>query len=94
MAIEEDPEAHETEALEQVVSFAGRRVLEIGCGDGRLTRRYADGAASVVAIDPDEEAVAALAAERLPNVETRAIGAERLDLPAESVDVVLFSWSL
>ena len=94
MAIEEDPEAHEIEALEQVVAFAGRRVLEIGCGDGRLTLRYADAAASVLAIDPDQEAVAALAAERLPTVETRAIGAERLDLPAESVDVVLFSWSL
>ena len=94
MAIEEDPESHEIEALEQVVSFAGRRVLEIGCGDGRLTLRYAHAAASVVAIDPDEEAVAALAAEELPNVETRAIGAERLDLAEASVDVVLFSWSL
>jgi len=40
MAIVEDPEDHEIAALQAVaVSFASRRVLEIGCGDGRLTRR-------------------------------------------------------
>jgi len=94
MAIEEDPEGHELRALDTVVSFASRRVLEIGCGDGRLTLRYADKAASVIAIDPDAEAVAALAAERLPNVEVRHVGAEGVDLPPHSVDIVLFAWSL
>jgi 16S rRNA A1518/A1519 N6-dimethyltransferase RsmA/KsgA/DIM1 with predicted DNA glycosylase/AP lyase activity len=94
MAIEEDPEEHELDALRAVVSFDGRRVLEIGCGDGRLTLRYAHAAASVVAIDPDEESVAALAAERLPNVEARAIAADGIDLAPRSVDVVLFAWSL
>jgi len=94
MAIEEDPEAHELEALRTVVSFEGRRVLEIGCGDGRLTLRYSHAAASVVVIDPDAESVAALAAERLPNVETRAVGADHVDIAPQSVDVVLFAWSL
>jgi len=94
MAIEEDPEEHELDALYAVVSFAGRRVLEVGCGDGRLTLRYAHAAASVVAIDPDEESVAALAAEGLPNVETRAVGVERVELAPRSIDVVLFAWSL
>jgi predicted RNA methylase len=36
----------------------GARVLEVGCGDGRLTRRYADRASRVLAIDSDPEHVA------------------------------------
>jgi 16S rRNA A1518/A1519 N6-dimethyltransferase RsmA/KsgA/DIM1 with predicted DNA glycosylase/AP lyase activity len=94
MAIEEDPEGFELRALDAVVSFVSRRVLEIGCGDGRLTLRYADAAASVIAIDPDAEAVAALAAEGLPNVEARNVGAEGIELPPHSVDIALFAWSL
>ena len=94
MAIEEDPEGHEITALDAMVpSFASCRVVEIGCGDGRLTRRYARAAASVIAIDPDAEAVAELAGE-LPNVDARAIGFDELVLPEQSVDVVLFAWSL
>ena len=94
MAIIEDPEDHEIAALEAVAaSFASRRVLEVGCGDGRLTKRYAHDAASVVAIDPDADAIAELTLA-LPRVDARAIGVEELDLPEHSVDVVLFAWSL
>ena len=94
MAIEEDPEGHEINALRTIVpSFASCRVVEIGCGDGRLTRRYADTAESVVAIDPDAEAVAELV-EELPHVDARAIGVDELILPPQSIDVVLFAWSL
>jgi 16S rRNA A1518/A1519 N6-dimethyltransferase RsmA/KsgA/DIM1 with predicted DNA glycosylase/AP lyase activity len=94
MAIIEDPEGHEAAALASIVpSFASRRVLEIGCGDGRLTRLYAGTAASVVAIDPDTDAIAALR-EEMPHVEAHAIGVEELALPPHSVDLVLFAWSL
>jgi 16S rRNA A1518/A1519 N6-dimethyltransferase RsmA/KsgA/DIM1 with predicted DNA glycosylase/AP lyase activity len=93
MAIDEDPEGHEIAALEAMVSFASRRVLEIGCGDGRLTERYAHDAASVVAIDPDADAISALAMV-LPKVDARAIGFEELTLPPASIDIVLFAWSL
>ena len=94
MAIHEDPAGHELAALASAgASFTGCRVLEIGCGDGRLTRRYAHEAASIIAIDPDPDAIARLAAER-PAIDARAIPIDRLELPARSVDVVLFSWSL
>jgi len=94
MAIVEDPEDHEVAALQAVAaSFASRRVLEIGCGDGRLTRRYVQDAASIIAIDPDADAVAELRQE-MPRVDARAIGVEELDLPEHSVDIVLFAWSL
>ena len=94
MAIHEDPAGHELAALATAgASFAGRRVLEIGCADGRLTRRYAEEAASIIAIDPDPDAIARLAAER-PSIDARAIAIDRLELPDRSVDEVLFSWSL
>lgn len=92
--LSEDPEGHEVAALARVVpSFAGLHVLEIGCGDGRLTRRYASHAASVMAIDPDPEAINDLRRE-LPGVDARALGVEDLRLPPHSVDLVLFAWSL
>jgi len=94
MAIDEDPEGYEIEALRAIVpSFAARRVLEIGCGNGRLTARYAHQAGSVVAIDTDEEAIAELIAD-LPQVDARAIGIADLEMPPQSVDIVLFAWSL
>jgi 2-polyprenyl-3-methyl-5-hydroxy-6-metoxy-1,4-benzoquinol methylase len=94
MALTEDPEGNEVRALERMVpSFAGLRVLEIGCGDGRVTRHFAADARSVVAIDPDADAIEALTAE-WPAVDARAIGIAALHLPPRSVDVAIFSWSL
>jgi ubiquinone/menaquinone biosynthesis C-methylase UbiE len=94
MALIEDPEYNEARALSRMVpSFAGRRVLEVGCGEGRLTRLFAAAAASVVAIDPKAESVAALRDE-FPAIDARAIGIEQLDLPLHSVDIAIFSWSL
>ena len=94
MAIDEDPESNETAALASAgVSFAARRVLEIGCGNGRLTKRYAALAASVIAIDPDADAVSELARD-LPTVDARAAGIGDLVLPPRSVDVAVFAWSL
>lgn len=94
MALTEDPEGNEARALSRMVpSFAGLRVLEIGCGDGRVTRHFAAEALSVVAIDPDADAVEALKAE-WPAVDARPIGIADLDLPPHSIDVGIFSWSL
>jgi 2-polyprenyl-3-methyl-5-hydroxy-6-metoxy-1,4-benzoquinol methylase len=94
MAIVEDPEGFEAAAIRELMpSFDGLRILEVGAGDGRLTRVYAAEAASIVAIDPDTEAIANLRAE-LPRVDARVIGIHELAIPDHSVDVVLFAWSL
>lgn len=63
--IRTDPENNETQALLDMANFSGKHVLEIGCGDGRLTWRYADKAEHVIAIEPSAEQVA-LAKENLP----------------------------
>ena len=96
MPIELDPEERELKALlELLPNLHCAHVVEVGCGDGRLTRRYADLAASVLAFDPDEEATAAFRSERLPDrVEVRTDAVDRVNIPQSSADVVLLSWAL
>ena len=52
-----DPEGTEITVIHELVDFSGADVLEVGCGDGRLTWRYADEAASVLAIDMNGEKI-------------------------------------
>lgn len=95
-----DPEHNETRALLGLVNFSGKRVLEVGCGDGRLTWRYADLAAHVTAIDPITSQVA-LANEQLPGrlkdrIEFQAIAFEDFAAACKSstFDVVILSLAL
>ena len=98
MAIRHDPERVEVLALDAMLpDLAGRRVLEIGCGDGRLTRRYAHRAGSVLAIDPDASRIAAFERDKpAGRVTARAVGFldDDLGFPDRSFDVVIFSWAL
>jgi 16S rRNA A1518/A1519 N6-dimethyltransferase RsmA/KsgA/DIM1 with predicted DNA glycosylase/AP lyase activity len=76
MTIRHDPERVEVLALDTMLPDLARcRVLEVGCGDGRLTRRYAHRAGSVLAIDPDPSRIAALPDNKPSgNVTARAVG--------------------
>ncbi len=98
MAIHVDPEGREVRALERVANWRRKRVLEIGCGGGRLTLRLAALGASVHALDPDPKAVR-LARRSLParyasRVRYRVGDAAQLKLPDESFDIAIFAWSL
>ena len=42
----------ELDTVRELVDAAGKRVLEIGCGDGRFTFLYAHDAAYVLGVDP------------------------------------------
>ena len=93
--MEFDPERHELAALTPRFPRGRCRVLEIGCGNGRLTRRYANCVTSVLAIDSDQAAIAAFRAAGIaPHVEVRSAGVDVLELAPASIDVALFSWSL
>ncbi len=97
--IRTDPEGNETDALFDLVELEGREVLEIGCGDGRLTWRYADRAAHVMAIDPFEDAIER-AKEQLRArdllIDFRHVAFEDFAAASDAdvFDVVLLSWSL
>ena len=97
--VDVDPERHEIDLLLQVTpSLAGARVLEVGCGDGRLTWRYAGRAARVLAIDPDAARVAAArrepSAAACDHVTFLATPVADLDVRSGPFDVVIMSWSL
>ncbi|HEV3063639.1 MAG TPA: methyltransferase domain-containing protein [Vicinamibacterales bacterium] len=96
MAVRIDPEHNERAALMLIgTHFDAARVLEVGCGDGRLTRTFAAQARSVVAIDPDPQAVGDFRAAAWPShVEALPVGFEAFDPARRRFDVILFSWSL
>ena len=93
-----DAEGVETAAIAAVVSLDGKRVLEVGCGNGRLTRLAAAGAASVYAFDPNAESVAeakaSLGADRGRHVRFAVHGIEDLDVRRRRFDLALAAWSL
>jgi 16S rRNA A1518/A1519 N6-dimethyltransferase RsmA/KsgA/DIM1 with predicted DNA glycosylase/AP lyase activity len=88
----------EVRLIESLVPLEGRRILEIGCGDGRLTRQLAPRAASVVAIEPDGSRVKVArkmtAADGITNVVFRVGSAEHVHGGRDRFDVALFSSSL
>ena len=93
-----DPEGTEKRVLHDLVDFRGKDVLEVGCGDGRITWLYADTAASVFAFDPDEPSIA-MARDEMPErlntkVEFRVADMMDIDLPDDVYDVGLLSWSI
>jgi len=99
MAIHVDPVGREIELLRRLVRWRGRRVVEIGCGDGRLTLRLAAlRPASIHAMDPDRQQVAAGRAA-LPKRHARLVSyrvgkAESLPYRAAEFDCAVFSWAL
>ena len=93
-----DPEKVELRTLREVAPVDGLHVLELGCGDGRLTEQYAGAAASVLAVDPDGERIAA-ARRSLPpalagRVSFAVAGASDVKAPRRRFELALFSWSL
>ena len=93
-----DAEAAHLSAVLRAADFRGRRVLEVGSGEGRLTWGIAPLAASVVAFDPDTDYVAQARAEcpeeLREKVRFEVASADEIEVEPQSVDLVFFSWSL
>jgi len=93
-----DPEGREIEVLGRLAGLDAADVLEVGCGSGRLTWRLAARAASVLATDPDTQAVAQARAACPPDLAGR-VSFEVADstcdtLPRARFDRAVLSWSL
>ncbi len=78
--------------------FRGKRVLDVGTGDGRLALGAARWARTVTGIDPDPSAIR----EARANARGRGVRnarfvvgpAQKLPFPDGSFDVVILSWAL
>jgi|SRR5215472_12509102 len=76
----------------------GKRVLDLGCGDGRFALGVASLASRVDGIDPDPEAIAAARKNAresgVRNVRFRVGAAQQLPYSEAAFDVVILSWTL
>ena len=90
MAIRSDVAGIEKAYLLDMLAVEGARILEIGCGDGRLTRQYADLARSVVGVDVTPQGLA-----EASSATTSYVTASGVNLPFRdcSFDQALFAWS-
>jgi SAM-dependent methyltransferase len=78
-------------ALEWLAAQPGERILDLGCGDGQLTRRIAATGAGVVGVDASQEMVAAA---RSRGIATDEADAESLPYPGASFDAVFSNAAL
>ena len=93
------PSALELKTLQQLVRFSGRRVLELGVGDGRLAWPLAPEALLWIGLDPDSDDLT-LARDEQAKDKTRdrvrlmAGDGRALSFADDYFDVAFFSWSL
>ena len=83
----------EQQIIDEFVKLKGKKVLEVGCGDGRLSSFIASKAGCLVAIDPDGSQIE-IAKNSIQGADFRIGSGESLEFPADSFDLVFFGFSL
>ena len=98
MTLQTDLERTEKKYLHKYADFAGKRVLEIGCGEGRLTWQYAKVTNSTVGIDLDADALRVASIDRPSDLTGKIhfVRAESEHIPfsKETFDIAVLAWSL
>jgi SAM-dependent methyltransferase len=82
-----DPGGHVLAAMRAIAPWAGRTLLDLGCGSGYHLPRYAAEAARAIGVEPDPRLLP-LAARRDPRARVLRGSAEHIPLEDRSVDVV------
>ena len=98
MSLQKDPDRNEIRRLRKFVDLTDKRVLEIGCGEGRLTWQYAKDARSVVAVDLDHDSLRVAKVDRPCSLENQidlaCSDSEYLPFSKEKFDIAILAWSL
>ncbi len=95
MSLIRDPERTETKTLHRLADFVGRRVLEIGCGDGRLTWQYAKETTLAAGIDLNANELRVATIERPGDLPAAFARADSIHLPfvKKKFDLAILAWS-
>lgn len=98
MTVQKDSEGNEARHLHQYANFTGQHVLEVGCGDGRLTWKYARSARHVAAIDLERDDLRLAIIDRPAGLEKRVdvAQANAIHLPfrKSAFGRAIMAWSL
>jgi SAM-dependent methyltransferase len=82
-----DPDGLVLEAMRELAPWAGRTLVDLGCGSGYWLPGYAAEASAVIGVEPDS-ALLPLARARDRRVQVMPGSAEHIPLDDASVDVV------
>jgi ubiquinone/menaquinone biosynthesis C-methylase UbiE len=98
MTLQKDPEGFEKKILHKYADFANKSVLEIGCGEGRLTWKYADASSSTIGLDPDHNALCVARADTPSSLHEHIhfaqASASYIPFSKEKFDIAILAWSL
>ena len=91
--MEENSDQRIADMICRYVDLRGKHVLEVGCGDGRVTCLLADKPGKLVAVDPEVDKVRE-ARKKISGAEFHIGSGENLAFPNACFDVVIFTLSL
>lgn len=98
MTLQRDPEDNEKKYLHKFADLKDKRILEVGCGEGRLTWKYAKLAKQVFAFDIDHDAIRIARADAVMNACQHVLlfnaSAKQIPLKKETFDIAIGSLSL
>lgn len=98
MSVQKDSENKEGKTLQRFVDFTNKRVLEIGCGEGRLTWQYAKAPRSTFAIDLDADALRVATIDKPSDLHNKVhfvlAESEHVPFAKETFDIAVLAWSL
>jgi ubiquinone/menaquinone biosynthesis C-methylase UbiE len=98
MVLQKDPEGFERKILHKYADFTDKRVLEVGCGEGRLTWKYAGTSDLTIGLDPDQGAVRVAYADSQSDmrghVHFAQASARNIPFLHETFDIAILAWSL
>jgi SAM-dependent methyltransferase len=93
-----DPDGLEAQYMRRFAGPSGEKVLEIGCGDGRVTWQYGPHASAVYGVDPNLDKLRRALIARPPSLAAKAhfaqSMAEALPFADDSFGLAIMSWSL
>ena len=98
MTLQKDPEHNERRFLHQLADFTGKRVLEVGCGEGRVTWQYGRATHQTFGIDVDRDSLRVARVDRpgelTDRVQFACAASEHLPFRKETFDLAVLAWSL